>query len=163
MSPTNAAAFREALSRFASGVTVLSVRDADGADHGMTVSAFASLSLDPPLVLACIDREATLLPHLRAAAMFGVSMLAEGQDAVSARFADQTVVRFAGVPHSHAAEGPALLDGAVAHLVCRLTSEHAGGDHVIVVGEVVRAVSHGGEPLVYFHRRYTGLARRDGA
>jgi flavin reductase (DIM6/NTAB) family NADH-FMN oxidoreductase RutF len=147
-------AFRAALARFPSGVTIVSVRGADGADHGMTVSAFCSLSLDPPLMLACIDRAATVLPHLRAATMFGVSILAAGQDALSARFADQTVERFEGVAFTRSAEGPALIDGAAAHLVCRRVAEHAGGDHVIVVGEVESAQVHGDEPLVYALRHY---------
>lgn len=154
MSPADASAFRTALARFASGVTVVTVRGADGADHGMTISAFTSLSLDPPLVLACLDMTATLLPHLRGATMFGVSILAEGQAALSARFADQGVVRFDGVAVTHAPEGPALIAGAAAHLVCRRIAEHPGGDHVIVVGEVERATTYGDAPLVYALRRY---------
>jgi len=163
MSPADAASFRDALARFASGVTVLTARGADGADHGMTVSAFSSLSLHPPLVLACLDTAATLLPPLRTAGWFGASILARGQEAVSARFADQALMRFEGVPCTRAAEGPALLDGALAHLVCRVVAVHEGGDHVIVVGEVRHAVSHDGEPLIYFKRRYAGLTRADDA
>lgn len=155
-------AFRAALARFPSGVTIVSVRDADGADHGMTVSAFCSLSLDPPLVLACVDRAATVLPHLRSAAMFGVSILAAGQDALSVRFADQAVERFEGVPFTRSTKGPALLDGAVAHLLCRRVSEFDGGDHVILVGEVESAQVHGDEPLLYALRRY-GRFTADGA
>lgn len=154
MTRADASAFRAALARFASGVTVVTVRGADGVDHGMTISAFSSLSLDPPLVLACLDVTATLLPHLRGATMFGVSILAEGQAALSARFADQGVVRFDGVAVTHAPEGPALIAGAAAHLVCRRLAEHPGGDHVIIVGEVQHAVTHGDAPLVYALRRY---------
>lgn len=155
-------AFRAALARFASGVTVLTARGTDGADYGMTVSAFTSLSLDPPLVLACLEVTATLLPHLRAAPAFGVSILAAGQAALSARFADQNVVRFDGVAVTHASEGPALIDGAAAHLVCRRVAEHAGGDHVIIVGEVQRAEAHGDAPLVYALRQYGFFARSTG-
>lgn len=154
MNRADAGEFRAALARFASGVTVVTARGKDGADHGMTVSAFTSLSLDPPLVLACLDATATLLPHLRSATTFGVSILAAGQAAISARFADQGIVRFDGVAVSHASEGPALIDGAAAHLVCRRVAEHAGGDHVIIVGEVLRAQAHGDEPLVYALRQY---------
>jgi len=146
--------FRAALARFASGVTVVTARGADGADYGMTVSAFTSLSLDPPLVLACLDVTATLLPHLRQATSFGVSILAADQAAYSARFADQTVARFDGVPVTYAPEGPALIVGAAAHLVCRRVAEHAGGDHVIIVGEVQRAKALREAPLVYALRQY---------
>jgi len=148
------AQFRAALSRFASGITVVTVRGGDGTDHGMTVSAFTSLSLEPPLVLVCIDAVATILPHLGAAETFGISILAAGQRALSKRFADQSVDRFAGVAISRAASGPALIDGAVAHLECRRVAMHPGGDHVIAVGEVLHATAFMEEPLVYFHRGY---------
>ena len=162
MSRAEASTFRAALARFASGVTVVTARGADGADHGMTVSAFSSLSLDPPLVLACLDVTATLLPHLRAATTFGVSILAAGQATLSKRFADQGVVRFDGVAVTHASEGPALIDGAAAHLVCRRVAEHPGGDHVIIVGEVQRAEAHGDAPLVYALREYGFFDRTTG-
>ncbi len=150
--------FRAALARFASGVTVVSARGTDGADYGMTVSAFCSLSIDPPLVLACVDRAATVLPRLRGADTIGVSILAVGQAELSVRFADQAVERFEGVAITHAAEGPALVDGAVAHLVCRRVAEHVSGDHVIIVGEVLSAQVHGDEPLVYALRQYGRFA-----
>ena len=158
MSPIDAAGFRDALMRFASGVTVLSVRGADGADHGMTISAFVSLSLEPPLVLACVDVNATVLPHLRNADLFAVSILAAGQDAISQRFAEHDVPRFDGIAITHAPEGPALIDGAVAHMICRRVAEHPGGDHVIIIGEVLSARILGDTPMVYALRRYGRFA-----
>ncbi len=146
------------MARFASGVTIVTSRGADGGHYGMTVSAFASLSLDPPLVLACVDNTATVLPHLRASELFGVSVLAAGQSDISARFAEHDVPRFEGVAHSPSVEGPALIDGAVAYLICRRVAEYPGGDHVILVGEVMRAEVQDGKPLIYVERNYTRLA-----
>jgi flavin reductase (DIM6/NTAB) family NADH-FMN oxidoreductase RutF len=162
VSTVDAAAFRTALTRFASGVTVVTARAPDGSDHGMTVSAFTSLSLDPPLVLVCISLDATALPHLRAAGTFGVSVLADAQGELSERFAEHGASRFDGVPFTRAPSGPALLDGAAAHLECRRVAEHAGGDHLIVVGEVQTARAFDKEPLLHFHRRYGRFAPVDG-
>ena len=156
------AQFRAALSHFATGVTVVSARALDGSDHGMTVNAFASLSLEPPLVIVCVDETATLLPHLRAAETFGVSVLSAEQGELSRRFADQTIARFEGVAFTRASTGPALLDGALAHLECRRAGEYRGGDHVIIVGEVLSARVFPGEPLVYFHRRYGRFEQQPG-
>lgn len=146
--------FRDALARFASGVTVVTVRDPGGEDHGMTVSAFSSLSLDPPLVLLCIGAGATILPRFRASGTFGISILAAGQHDIARRFADQGVVRFEGIAFSRAASGPALLDGAVAQLECRRLALHQEGDHFIAVGEVLLARTLPGEPLVHFRRGF---------
>ena len=162
MSTLDLAQFRSALSRFAAGVTVVTARDGDGGDHGMTVSAFSSLSLEPPLVLVCVDQAATLLPHLHDAGAFGISILGAAQREVSRRFADPTTDRFDGVAVTRGTSGAALLDGAVAHLECRRVAVHAGGDHVILVGEVLSARTFAGEPLVYFHRDYGRFARQPG-
>jgi flavin reductase (DIM6/NTAB) family NADH-FMN oxidoreductase RutF len=128
--------FRAILGRFASGVTVLTTRDAQGRDHGMTVSAFCSVSLHPPLVLACIDHGAEMLSLLKHATHFGVSVLAEEQEAISRRFAELPEGRFDGIGFSRGESGVALLDDALAHLECRLVAQHDGGDHVIFVAQV---------------------------
>jgi flavin reductase (DIM6/NTAB) family NADH-FMN oxidoreductase RutF len=150
----DADAFREALGRFASGVTIVTTRDADGRDHGMTVSAFSSLSLDPPLVLACIGHDATIAGAVSAAEFLGVSVLAEGQEPLSRRFADPGADRFDGVPVSRGRSGVALLDGALVHLECRIVARHEAGDHTIVVGEVSSATGREGRPLVHHRGRY---------
>ena len=160
MSTLDRAQFRSTLARFAAGVTVVTARDAVGCDHGMTVSAFSSLSLEPPLVLVCLDQAATLLPHLYDADAFGISILGAAQREVSRRFADPATNRFDGVAVTRGASGAALLDGAVAHLECRRVAVHPGGDHVIIVGEVLSARAFTGEPLVYFHRDYGHFARQ---
>jgi flavin reductase ActVB len=150
--------FRDVLGRWASGVAVITVRDAAGGDHGMTVSAFSALSLDPPLVLACIGHEATIAGAVAAADRFGLSVLAEHQEALSRQFAQAETDRFEGVRMARSPRGLAFVPGALAHLECTVNARHEGGDHTIVVGEVVHATSATGRPLVYYRGDYGRLA-----
>jgi flavin reductase (DIM6/NTAB) family NADH-FMN oxidoreductase RutF len=155
MTPIDAATFRHALARFPSGVTVVTVRDAAGHDFGMTVSAFASVSLDPPLVLVCIGDDATIAGAVADAGHFAVSVLAENQEALAERFAETDADRFAGTKVSRGVAGPALIEGAVAHLECAVVARHRGGDHTIVVGEVLAATAiEDGRPLIYQRGEY---------
>jgi flavin reductase (DIM6/NTAB) family NADH-FMN oxidoreductase RutF len=151
--------FRSVLGRFASGVAILTARDPDGRDHGMTVSAFCSLSLVPPLVLACIDRAADMHDLLRETAHFGISILAEGQEALSRRFAELPSNRFDGVGYGRGESGVVLLDDALAHLECKRLARHDAGDHTIYIGEVERAEAMQGKPLLYYRGGYTQLER----
>jgi flavin reductase (DIM6/NTAB) family NADH-FMN oxidoreductase RutF len=159
VTPIDADTFRAALGRFTSGVTVVTTRDADGRDHGMTVSAFCSVSLEPPLVLACIGHDASMHDVVLRADRFGVSVLDAGQEAIARRFADQRSDRFDGVGYSRGTLDVALLDDALAHLECVIVDRRDGGDHTIVVGRVESAVSHQGRPLVYYRGGYTQLER----
>ena len=151
--------FRAALGRFATGVTILTARDAAGGDHGMTVSSFASVSLSPPLVLACIANDADMHEVLKSGASFAISVLAADQEALSRRFADEPDNRFEGVPFTRGANGVVLFSGAVAHLECRRVSWQEAGDHGICIGEVERAFVGAGEPLLYHRGAYTRLSR----
>jgi 3-hydroxy-9,10-secoandrosta-1,3,5(10)-triene-9,17-dione monooxygenase reductase component len=158
MPPVDAATFRHALGRFPSGVTVVTVRGDDGRDYGMTVSAFASLSLAPPLVLVCIGDDATIAGAVAAAGHFAVSVLSQDQESLARRFADTSADRFAGKAVARGVGGLALLDGAVAHLQCEIVARHRGGDHTIVVGEVIAASTvEGGRPLIYELGEYRRL------
>lgn len=153
--------FRATLGRFASGVTVLTAVDAEGRDHGMTVSAFCSLSLDPPLVLACIDRSAGMHDLLTEGTPFMVHVLAAGQEALSRRFATgEQGDRFAGLGYERTSGGAALLEGVLAWLECRVTARHPGGDHTIVVGAVEQMGTHdAARPLLYYRSGYASLER----
>ena len=151
--------FRAVLGRFATGVTVLTARDTEGRDHGMTVSAFCSASLAPPLVLACIDRSADMYDVLRKATHFGISILAEGQEALSRRFAELEAGRLDGIGYTRAESGVVLLDDALGHMECRRVDRYDAGDHAICVGEVGWASSHKGMPLLYYRGGYTQLER----
>ena len=148
--------FRHALSQFASGVTVVTTRSTAGRPLGLTVSAFCSVSLDPPLVLVSIDHRSETLPGFAAFGYFGVSVLAEGQEELSRRFAVSGPEKFEGVPLATGSTGVALLPGALAHLECRVVTGHPAGDHTIYVGEIVSLSVSPGRPLLY-HR---GVYRR---
>lgn len=150
--------FRAVLGRFASGVTVLTVRHGTS-DHGMTASAFCSVSLNPPLVLACVDRSADMASVMAKATHFGVSILAEGQEALSRRFSELPSGRFDGVGYHRAESGVVLLDDALAHLECRLVASHEAGDHVIHIGEVEAATCRQERPLLYYRGGYAQLER----
>ena len=160
MTTLDPAIFRSVLGRFATGVTVLTTLDDGGSDHGMTASAFCSVSLTPPLVLACVDATAALHPLLQLKGRhFGVSILAEEQEALSRRFAADDD-RFAGVGFSRGPAGTALLDDAVAHLECAVHAVHEAGDHAIVVGLVEHvSVRDDAAPLLYYRSGYGRFAR----
>ncbi|HUQ84265.1 MAG TPA: flavin reductase family protein [Gemmatimonadaceae bacterium] len=152
--------FRSVLGRFASGVTVVTVRDPDNHDCGMTVSAFCSVSLTPPLVLICIDHAASSHDALLAASHFAVNVLGAHQEPISRRFSggeDET--RFGGVGYTRGVSGAALLDDALAHIECRRVEQHPAGDHTIVIGEVEAAVAHSHRPLLYYRGGYAQLER----
>ena len=148
MPPIDAAAFRHALGRFPSGVTVVTVRGDDGRDYGMTVSAFASLSLEPPLVLVCVGDDATIAGAVAAAGHFAVSVLSQDQEPLARRFADSDADRFAGTVIVRGVSGLALLDGAVAHLQCAIVARHRGG---------AASTMEGGRPLIYELGEYRRL------
>ena len=151
--------FRAVLGRFATGVTVVTTRDAEGRDHGVTVSAFASLSLTPSLVLVCIDQASSLHPVLAAASHFAVNILASSQEALSRRFSGADDDRFDGVGYTRGVTGVALLDDTLAHVECRVARRHDEGDHTIFVGEVEAAETSGGRPLLYYRGGYATLER----
>lgn len=151
--------FRAVLGRFASGITVVTARDAQGTPHGMTVSAFSSLSLDPPLVLVCVGNEATMAPVMANTDTFAVNMLSESQEALSRRFAGKIDDRFVGVGYSESDSGDPVLDDVLASLQCRVVARHPAGDHIIVVGRVEHGAAHDGKPLLYYRGGYAQLER----
>jgi flavin reductase ActVB len=151
--------FRATLGRFASGVTVVTARDTKGRDHGMTASAFCSVSLVPPLVLACIDQSADMHGVLRQATVFGVSILEEGQESLSRRFAELPAGRFDGIGYTRAESGVILLDDAIAHLECSVVNRVDAGDHMICVGQVDWAEYGQQRPLLYYRGGYAQLER----
>lgn len=146
--------FRAVLSRFASGVTVITTQTEDG-PSGMTVSAFSSVSLDPPLVLACIARTAQSFADFQSCQAFGVSILAEGQVDIAKTFATRDADKFASATIIAGPDtGVPLIAGAIGHLECVLYDRHAAGDHIIMVGEVTAATVFAGKALLHGDRQF---------
>src|ERR1700747_918715 len=144
--------FRRAMGLFATGVTVITV-DYEGEVQGMTANAFASVSLDPLLVLVCVDQKARTHAHLHARKRFGINILAEQQRRISEHYAQpdrdsgraeqETGARFERTEH-----GTPVLQGALAYLECRLKTAEDAGDHTIFIAEVEKVVVRSGEPLL---------------
>ena len=156
--PVDPATFRAVLGRFASGVTIVSARDGDR-DVGMTVSAFCSISLEPPLVLASISEIAEMRELVERVDEIGVSILSQDQEAISRRFAEYEGDRFEGVGIDRGTTGVALIDGAIAHAECRIVQRHVAGDHLIVIAEVDNAATFDERPLLYYRGGYAGMER----
>ncbi|HEY2854863.1 MAG TPA: flavin reductase family protein [Gemmatimonadaceae bacterium] len=150
--------FRRLLGRFASGIAIITARDCDR-DVGMTVSAFCSASLSPPLVLVCVDSKASMHDLLLRHPKLGISIIGSEHEAHSRRFADKNEARrFDGVPFTRGESSVMLLDDATAQLECQLVSHHRAGDHTIFIAEVERGLMGDAEPLLHFGGRYAQLA-----
>jgi flavin reductase (DIM6/NTAB) family NADH-FMN oxidoreductase RutF len=153
----DAEAFRKACARFATGVTVATVRASDGTPHGLTISSFTSVSIQPPLILICIDYACAFLSHFRACTNFAINVLNESQRDLSVTFAQKPEGRFEGVDWCASETGAPLLRGCIANIECRLSSVIEAGDHAIFLGEVIHAEAYPGLPLLYFNRDYRAL------
>jgi len=155
--PITADEFRLALGHFASTVTVVTTELESGQPAGLTVTAFSSLSLKPPLVLVCLDHSAKLHDRLPKGSYFAVNMLDESQEVLSRRFASSRTDPFKDIEFDRSAHGCPLLRDVVATLECRVVDRLPGGDHTIVVGKVEAANVHDRKPLLYFRGGYTRL------
>ncbi len=162
--PLDPQRFKAALRRWASGVTIVTTRSGEQR-LGMTVSAFSSVSLDPPLVLVCADKKAKTRPAIVESGVFAVNVLAADQQELSNRFATDgnEAVRFDGLDCGSGEGGSPWLPGTVAVLDCRLAVTHDAGDHVIFVGEVLDAQASERDPLLYCDAGYRELAPRESA
>jgi len=151
------AEFRQALGHFASSVTVVTAATAGVGKSGITVTAFSSLSLEPPLILVCLDKRAKLHDQLGKGGFFAVHVLSEGQELISRRFAVSEGDQFAGLAYTTGVSGAPLLDACLAVIECRITDLLPGGDHTIFVAEVESSVIREGKPLLYFRGGYAQL------
>jgi len=161
--------FRRALGQFATGVTVVTVEDTtiSGAPprsqvHGMTANSFTSVSLEPLLVLICVDQQAKMLPLLQKKRCFGISVLTAEQQDLSRYFSrsekNPEAEERLGIRYRWTENGIPLLEGTIAQMACQIVATHVSGDHTIFVAEVQSVEIQGGEPLLFFRGKYRRLA-----
>src|SRR6266487_7191491 len=154
----NPAEFRKAMGCFGTGVTIITV-DLEGEVHGMTANAFASVSLDPMLVLVCVDHSTRTHAHLHAKKRFGINVLCEDQRGISDYYArpertHEHAEDEAGAHFDRTRHGTPMLNGALAYLECRLQTSQEAGDHTIFIAEVEDVVLREGDPLLFFRGTY---------
>jgi flavin reductase (DIM6/NTAB) family NADH-FMN oxidoreductase RutF len=158
IAPVTSEEFRRACGRFATGITIATVFDAQGLPHGLTVSSFTSVSLDPPLVLICLGHAVTIIDMFRRAPAFGLNILSTEQQQLSDRFSRKGHDRFGGVPWERGESGVPLIPGSIATIECLAHQRFTSGDHDILVGLMVRARVADSDPLIYYASRYRSLS-----
>jgi len=148
---------RNVLGHFATGVTVVTTKDRAGNPHGLTANSFTSLSLDPPLVLVCIDKRVQCYFCFEESRVFAINVLSENQEEVSRRFATKGIDKFEGIKWHMGKNDIPLLDGTMGYIECRVVNHYQGGDHTIYIGEVLGAAASGDRPLIFFKGKYHRL------
>lgn len=149
--------FRAALGNFASGVTVVTTKDADGNLHGLTVSAFSSVSMNPPLILICIQKSTHSYHAFEESKSFVVNILSDSQKEISNQFAFKHEDKFSGIDYKIGVLNIPVLDNCLVNLECTLKHSYDGGDHTIFVGQIENAVVNEKNPLVYWKGNYRDL------
>lgn len=146
--------FKAALGRFTSGVTVVTTKDADGNLHGLTVSAFCSVSMNPPLILVCILKQTGSYSSFEESKAFVVNILDESQQHISNHFASHLEDKFSGQNYELNINGLPVLADCLVNLECSLKNSYDGGDHTIFVGEIEKTTVRDGKPLIYTQGKY---------
>jgi flavin reductase (DIM6/NTAB) family NADH-FMN oxidoreductase RutF len=149
--------FRQLLGHFATGVTILTAKTPEGRPLGMTANSLSSVSLNPPLISVCVDREAEMHAVILQPQEFVVNVLASPQEALARRFSDKHEDRFDGIGYHLSPEGLILLDGVLAHIVCERQATYPAGDHSLVLGHVIGGATRDGRPLLYYRGGYAAL------
>ena len=153
--------YRRALAQFATGVTIVTTRTADGAPTGLTVNSFNSVSLDPPLILWSLSLKAGALAAFRDCSRYAVNVLAADQLDIAKRFAERGIDRFAGTAWHPGPYDLPIIEGGVAALIAVNRSQYTEGDHIILVGKVTQFESPGGAPLVFHDGSYIASATEE--
>jgi flavin reductase (DIM6/NTAB) family NADH-FMN oxidoreductase RutF len=146
--------FKRAAGSFITGVTVVTTRAPDGRLMGFTANSFTSVSLDPPLVLICLHRNAPSLRAFQVGCGYAINVLNADQEWISRHFARPADDKFASVPYWIGATGAPLIEGCIAHIDCSLEVAYDGGDHVILLGRVQSVATDDGSPLIFHRSRY---------
>jgi len=149
--------FRACFRLWPTGVSVVTTRDAQGRAYGVTMNSVTSVSLEPPLLLMCLRNDSETLAAMRESGIFCVNFLASGQEEISNRFAHKRPDKFKDLATHDGRLGAPVLEGVLAALECRVDEVYPGGDHQIVLGELVQGTRHNPDaaPLVYFDGRYS--------
>jgi len=155
--PENTLSLRQALGQFATGVAIITARNDDGQAVGLTINSFASVSLDPPLVLWSLGLDSPLLKTFEHCSHYAINILAVNQMELSQRFAQSQTDKFSGLECQLGAGDVALLSGCCAWFECRNEIRHIGGDHLILIGHVERFSRAENEPLIFHSGRYRAL------
>ena len=148
---------RDIIGHFATGVTVVTTRDGAGSPFGLTVNAFTSLSLNPPLVVVCIDKAAQCYSCFEESKVFAVNVLSEDQEELSRRFATKGIEKFGEIKWHRGENNVPLLDGSIGTIECKIVNSYEGGDHTIYLGEIVSANASEDRPLLFFKGKYHRL------
>ena len=148
---------RNVMGHFATGVTVITTSDITGKPFGLTVNSFTSLSLNPPLVVVCVDKTVDCYSCFDESKVFAVNVLSEDQEELSRRFATKGIEKFAGIQWRMGECGSPLLDGVIGTIECKVTRSYEGGDHTIFLGEILSATAKGDRPLLFFKGKYHRL------
>jgi flavin reductase (DIM6/NTAB) family NADH-FMN oxidoreductase RutF len=149
---------RRVMGHFATGVTVITTRDVDGKPYGLTANAVCSVSLDPPLLLVCVDKGADSHPAFVRSGLFAINILGYGHEDLSRRFAVSRGDKFVDVAHRSGVTGAPLLDDVLGWVECRVVAEHDAGDHTIYIGHVEQLEAADGDPLLFFRGKYRRLS-----
>ena len=148
---------RRVMGHFATGVTVITTMRKSGEMHGLTANAFTSVSLNPPLVLVCVDKKAESYPCFDESGVFTVNILGADQEDISRRFAVSGGEKFEGISYHSGANNAPIISGTIGYIECKVVASHDGGDHTIYVGEVEQAETIDKKPLLFFRGGYRAL------
>ncbi|MBI2817596.1 MAG: flavin reductase family protein [Acidobacteria bacterium] len=155
--PVTKELFRHVLGHFATGVAVVTTRQPSGKPWGFTVNSFTSVSLEPPLVLYCVDSSGESARAIAGSDYFGVNFLGDAQEHISRRFASRSGDRFEGVVYTETSNGSPVLEGCLGYIECKKVALHTHGDHDVIIGEVLEAHAGEGNPLLFFRGAYGRL------